>query len=248
MGRLKDKVAFVTGAGGGIGQAICQHFLAEGARVAAVDIKPEAAVAAVASAREGMGLALECDVGDPLAVQRAIAASVAAFGGLTTLCNVAGGSTTRDGPVTEAPLDEFWRAIRLDLFGTFLCCRFAIPEIARAGGGCVINMGSMVAEMGVPGVDCYTAAKGGIVAMTRSMAVEFADRKIRVNAIAPGVTLSPRIKARVESGGLAAHAASHRLGFVEPADVAQLAVYLASDESRRMTGQIIPVDSGATVG
>lgn len=248
MGRLNGKVAFVSGAGGGIGRAICAVFLAEGACVAAADIRPEMAAEAVSAARDGRGLALACDVGDPLDVQRAFESTLKSFGRLTTLCNVAGGSTTRDGPVTEAPLDEFWRAIRLDLFGTFLCCRHAIPVMERAGGGSVINMSSMVAEMGVPGIDCYTAAKGGITALTRSMAVEFAGKGIRVNAISPGVTLTPRIRARLEAGGMANQAAIHRLGFVEPADIAQLAVYLASDESGRTTGQVIAVDSGATVG
>ena len=99
-----------------------------------------------------------------------------------------------DGPVTEAPEDEFWRAIRLDLYGTFLCSKLAIPEIIKAGGGSVINMASNVALMALPGRDCYTAAKGGIAAMTRSMAVEYAPYKIRVNAIAPSVTLSERVK------------------------------------------------------
>ena len=95
--------------------------------------------------------------------------------------------------MTEAPLEEFWRAIKLDLFGTFLGCRFGIPAIVRSGGGSVINMSSNVALMGVPGRDCYTAAKGGIAAMTRSMAVEFAP-KVRVNAIAPSATMTDRVK------------------------------------------------------
>lgn len=249
MGRLDGKVAFVTGAAGGIGRAICERFLAEGACVAAADIRADGAEAAIAGAASGKGLALACDVGEPDAVEKSIAATIGAFGRLTALCNVAGGSTPQDGTVTEAPLEEFWRAIRLDLFGTFLCCRHGIPEIARAGGGSVINMSSMVAEMGVPGRDCYTAAKGGIAALTRSMAMEYAAQRVRVNAIAPGVTLSPRVRARVEAGGTSASMAGiHRLGFVEPVDIAHLAVHLASEESLRTTGQIIAVDSGATTG
>ena len=99
--------------------------------------------------------------------------------------------------MTQAPLEEFWRVIKLDLFGTFLGCRFGIPAIIRSGGGSVINMSSNVALMGIPGRDCYTAAKGAVASMTRSMAVEFAPN-VRVNAIAPSVTMTERV---AETGG-----------------------------------------------
>ena len=106
------------------------------------------------------------------------------FGHLDILHNNAGGSTLQDGPVTKAPVEEFWRCIKPNLFGTFLCSKYAIPLIAKSGGGSVINMSSNVALMALPGRDCYTAAKGAIASMTRSMAVEYAPDKIRVNAIA----------------------------------------------------------------
>ena len=99
-----------------------------------------------------------------------------------------------------AEIEEFWRAIRLDLFGTFLGCRFGIPAIIASGGGSVINMASDVALMGVAGRDCYTAAKGGIAAITRSMAVEFAPQRVRVNAIAPSATMTDRVRGRLRSG------------------------------------------------
>ena len=102
------------------------------------------------------------------------------------LHNNAGGSTSIDNTVVDAPLEEFWRAIKLDLYGTFLGCRFGIPEIIRSGGGSVINMASIVALMGLPGRDCYTAAKGGVAAITRSLAVEYRARS------ASGSTPSPR--------------------------------------------------------
>ena len=105
-----------------------------------------------------------------------------------------------DNTVVEAPIEEFWRAIRLDLFGTFLGCRFGIPAIIASGGGSVINMASNVALMGIAGRDCYTAAKGGIAAITRSMAVEFAPQKVRVNAIAPSATMTDRVRGRLEAG------------------------------------------------
>ena len=154
----------------------------------------------------------------------------------------------QDGPVTEAPEEEFWRVIKLDLFGTFLCSKIGIPEIIKAGGGSVINMSSNVALMALPGRDCYTAAKGAIASMTRSMAAEYAPYKIRVNAIAPSVTLSDRVKRLLEqSPEIEKIAESHLLGLGLPIHIADMAVYLASDESEITTGQVLSVDSGATI-
>jgi NAD(P)-dependent dehydrogenase (short-subunit alcohol dehydrogenase family) len=247
--RLNGKIAFVTGAGGGIGRAICERFLAEGAFVAAADIKLDQAEAAVGAAQvQGRAIALCCDAGDSGSVREAIAKTVAAFGGLNVLCNVAGGSTLQDGPVTEAPEEEFWRVIRLDLFGTFVCCKHGLPELIKAGGGSVINMTSMNALMGTPNSVCYTAAKGGVVSMTRSMAVGYASHAIRVNAIAPGITRTPRVEASLDAGKILAPLVErHLLGLVEPVDIAHMAVYLASNESRVVTGQILAVDSGITI-
>src|SRR5260221_3693681 len=164
------------------------------------------------------------------------------------LHNNAGGSTAADNTAVEAPLDEFWRAIKLDLYGTFLGCRFGIPAIIQSGGGSVINMSSNVALMGVPGRDCYTAAKGGIAAITRSLAVAYAAQRVRVNAIAPSATMTERVK-RLVAGNTALQklADSHLLGLIEPDDIAHMALYLASDESRMVTGQVLPVDSGVTI-
>src|SRR5207244_9472080 len=112
---------------------------------------------------------------------RGMRTTVDKLGGLDILHNNAGGSTAADNTAVEAPLEEFWRAIKLDLYGTFLGWRFGIPAIAKCGGGSVINMSSNVALMGVPGRDCYTAAKGGIAAITRSLAVAYAAQKVRVD-------------------------------------------------------------------
>ena len=133
-------------------------------------------------------------------------------------------------------------------FGTFLCSKIGIPEIIKAGGGSVINMSSNVALMALPGRDCYTAAKGAIASMTRSMAAEYAPYKIRVNAIAPSVTLSDRVKRLLEqSPEIEKIAESHLLGLGLPIHIADMAVYLASDESEITTGQVLSVDSGATI-
>ena len=249
MGRLDGKVALVTGAGGGIGSTICERFIAEGASVLAADISDEAIGRAVAAVDDSDRLVpMICDITDPGQVQAAVAKAVEAFGKLETLVNTAGGSTPEDGRVTEAPVEEFWRAIKLDLFGTFLICKYGLPELAKAGGGSVVNFSSMVAKMSLPERDCYTAAKGGVSAITRSMAQEYAPDGIRVNAIAPGLTLSERARALVEEREeLKKLAAQCLLGPNEPMDMAHLAVYLASDESCRTTGQILSVDSGVTI-
>jgi NAD(P)-dependent dehydrogenase (short-subunit alcohol dehydrogenase family) len=136
MARLAGKLAFVTGAGGGIGRAVCQLFLAEGARVAASDVDVEAVGQAVGDATDdGRAIALRCDVGDSDSVREALEIAVREFGNLNVLCNVAGGSSSRDGIVTEVADKEFWRVIRVDLFGTFASCKHGLPELMRAGGG-----------------------------------------------------------------------------------------------------------------
>lgn len=252
--RLLGKVAFITGGGGGIGRATAERFAEEGAKVVVADIDREAGEAAAESARAGAANVggdahfVHCDVSDMASVEAAVAEAIARFGSLNVLHNNAGGSTTEDGPVTEAPVEEFWRAITLDLFGTFLCSKVAIPRIIEAGGGSVINMASNVALMALPGRDCYTAAKGGIASMTRSMAVEYAPYKIRVNAIAPSVTLSDRVKRLLEQvPEIEKISQSHLLGLGLPIHIAEMAVYLAAEESAITTGQILSVDSGVTV-
>lgn len=254
MGRLKEKVAIITGGGGGIGRATAIRFAEEGASVIVADIDTsrgeESAQLAKDAAGNGGGDALfiETDVTSHESVKAAVAATVDRFGKLDILHNNAGGSTMQDGPVTEAPDEEFWRVIKLDLFGTFVCSKHGIPAIIQSGGGSVINMSSNVALMALPGRDCYTAAKGGVASMTRSMAVEYAPNKIRVNAIAPSVTLSDRVKKLVdESPEIKKISEQHLLGFGMPIHIADMAVYLASDESIITTGQIMSVDSGVTI-
>ena len=253
MGRLDGKVAFITGAGGGIGRAATQRFVAEGARVVVADVKRDMADATIASLGLASGgtpaaIAIECDVGDDASVSAAFAQALATYGRLDILYNNAGGSSFRDGPVTEVPEDEFNHVMRTELWGLFLCSRYAVPELVKAGGGSIVNTTSIFATKGYAGRDCYTAAKGAISAVTRSMAVEFAPSRIRVNAIAPSITLTDRVKAMMASRpDFASLAEGHLLGLGEPLDVAEMAVYLASDESRIVTGQVMAVDSGANM-
>jgi NAD(P)-dependent dehydrogenase (short-subunit alcohol dehydrogenase family) len=247
MPRLTGKVAFITGAGNGIGRATAILFACEGAKVAIAEIDAQAGEETAHLAGNN-AIAIRTDVTDPDSLQSAIRATVDKFGRLDVLHNNAGGSTAQDDTAVNAPLDEFWRAIKLDLYGTFLGCRFGIPELIKAGGGSVINMSSNVALMGVAGRDCYTAAKGGIAAITRSLAVAYAPQRVRVNAIAPSATMTERVKKLVAgNAALTRLADSHLLGLIEPDDIASTALYLASEESRMVTGQVLPVDSGVTI-
>jgi NAD(P)-dependent dehydrogenase (short-subunit alcohol dehydrogenase family) len=254
MPRLTGKVAFITGGGGGIGRATAERFAEEGAKVTVAELDVALGQAAAESARMrgrnsgGDAHFVPCDVRDRASVEAALAETIARFGKLNVLHNNAGGSTPQDGPVTEVPEEEFWRVMKLDLFGTFLCAKLGIPHIVAAGGGAVINMSSTLALSAVPGRDCYTAAKGAIASLTRSMAVEYAPHKIRVNAIAPSVTLSDRVKALLEgSKDIEKLAATHLFGLGQPIHVADMAVYLASDEAAITTGQVMVIDSGATI-
>jgi NAD(P)-dependent dehydrogenase (short-subunit alcohol dehydrogenase family) len=247
MSRLVGKVAFITGAGTGIGRATAVLFAREGARVAIAEIDA-AAGDETAHLAGNDAIAIRTDVTDETSVREAVRTAVQQFGALHILHNNAGGWTPQDNTVVDAPIEEFWRVIRLDLFGTFLGCRVAIPEIIRSGGGAVINMSSNLALMGIAGRDCYTAAKGGIAALTRSMAVEFAAQRVRVNAIAPSATMTDRVRGLM-AGNVALDrlANAHLLGLIEPPDIANMALFLASDESRMVTGQVYPVDSGVTI-
>lgn len=247
MARLAGKTALITGAGAGIGRATAVLFAREGAHVAIAEIDAAAGEETAHLAGNG-AIAISTDVTEPACVESAVRRIVGHFGALHVLHNNAGGSTPQDNTAVQVPLEEFWRVIRLDLYGTFLGCRFGIPEIVRAGGGAVINMASNLALMGIAGRDCYTAAKGGVASLTRSLAVEFAAQKVRVNALAPSATMTDRVR-RLMAGNVALDklARSHLLGLIEPADIAQAAVFLASDEARMITGQVLPIDSGVTI-
>jgi NAD(P)-dependent dehydrogenase (short-subunit alcohol dehydrogenase family) len=247
-GRLSGKVAFLAGATQGIGRATAEAFAAEGACVAIAGRGVAAGEAVVARIRAAGGQAIfvTTDVTDSENVRESIQSTVREYGRLDVLFNNAGGSTPQDGKVTEASDDEFWRALKLDLHGTWSCCKHGIPELIRAGGGSVINMASLVAIAPTVGRDAYTAAKGGVVALTRSMAREFAAERIRVNAIAPAAVRTERIARLLETvPGAQVIVAKQVLGLIEPGEIAATAVFLAAEESRTLTGQVIAIHAGA---
>lgn len=250
MNRLDGKVAFITGAGSGIGRTAALLFAREGAKVAVAEFSTSSGEETVQLIEEqgGEAVFLKTDVTEPESVAAGLSQTVAKFGKLNVLYNNAGGTSPDDGSVTEAPLEGFWAAIRVDLFGTWLGCRYGIPYLIEAGGGSIINTGSMAGVVGIPPFHGYAAAKGGVIAMTRSIAAEYGPKNIRVNAIAPGMTATEKLKAGLASGRLPKHIVDrHLLGLVEPIEIANMALFLASDESRPITGQTIRIDSGASI-
>lgn len=251
MGRLEGKVAFVTGGGTGIGRAACRRFAAEGARVVIAEINASAGRETEALVREAGHEAyfVATDVTHDAQVSSAIEAAVERYGKLDVLYNCAGGSIPEDGPITEVDWAVYQHTLSLDLEGTMLCCRHGIPRLVAAGGGSVVNMSSTAALQGVR-MHVYSAAKGGIIALTRSMAAQYARHGVRVNAICPGFVLTERVRQRFGTPAGERPAATEQVarkypfGVGEPDEIANLALFLASDEARMVNGAIIPADGG----
>ncbi len=247
MKRLDGKSVLITGGSIGIGKAMAALFCHEGAHVVIGDIDTARGEAAAQEIRAQGGAIqfVAMDVTDEASVKAAVDFSVQSAGKLEVLVNNAGGSTLNDRSVVEMDLEEFWRAIKVDLYGTVLTCRHAIPRMIDAGGGAIVNMGSIAALRGLKGRDAYTAAKGGVTALSRSIAVEFADQKIRCNVIAPGAVRTERMEHFIQNDPRVAQAVSkHLLGLPDPDEIAQMALFLASDESRHVTGAIFQIDGG----
>ncbi|MEM6384493.1 MAG: SDR family NAD(P)-dependent oxidoreductase [Pseudomonadota bacterium] len=245
-GRLEGLTALITGAGDGIGLASAELFAREGAHVLCADIIADRANAAASRLRDagGQSTALVGDVSDEASVEAMVSEGIKATGRIDVLFNNAGGGSGRDGSVVDLDLDEFWRTIRVDLFGTLLCCRKVIPHMVQAQGGSIINISSLRALVGTAGADAYTASKGGVASLTRAMALQWAKHGIRVNALAPGVVLTDRVAALIKPDNPIYQ--KMLLGPCKPEDVAELACYLASPASSKMTGTVLPLDAGAT--
>jgi NAD(P)-dependent dehydrogenase (short-subunit alcohol dehydrogenase family) len=254
--RLDGKVVFISGGGGGIGHAAALAFAAAGARVAACDVDAARAERAAQSVRDsgGEAIALGADLREDAQVAAAVNAAAERFGRLDILFNCAGGSVPEDGTVVDVPLEVFDRTIGLDLRGTFLCCRHAIPHMITAGGGAIVNMSSGAALRGASPHHVYTAAKGAILSLTRALAGTYAKHNIRANVIASGRVMTDRIIR--QWGGLDAQSdgrdpqdpvgrlREYPFWVGEPEHVAATAVFLASDAARMITGATIAADGG----
>jgi NAD(P)-dependent dehydrogenase (short-subunit alcohol dehydrogenase family) len=246
LNRLKDKVAIITGAGSGIGQATAKIFASEGAKVVVADYKPEGGQATVKMITDAGGEAIfsQTDVSKTDQVQAMINLAVEKFGGLDILFNNAGVAPMADLANTT---DEIWqKTIDVDLKGVFLGTKFAVPEMAKRGKGKIINTASIAGLVGFQGITAYCAAKGGVVNLTKELALDLAAKKININAIAPGVIKTNMtadiLKDEKQAQGMLAQTPIGRLG--EPEDIAYAALYLASDESDFVTGHTLVVDGG----
>ncbi len=249
--RLNGKVAFVTGASRGIGEAIVRRFAAEGARVA-LGARDHAAIgrhAAELSAAGAEAMAIRCDVTDAESVRQAVAATVERWGRLDVLVNNAGlgGQTPLEG-VDETD-DARWDAIlATNITAVFRVTRAASAHLAE--GGRVINLSSVLGRFGVPGYAAYCASKHGVIGLTRALALELAPRNITVNAICPGWVETEMARqgfarfGSVEAGRAAAAAMAPLKRVLDPEEIGGLAAYLASDDARSITGQAIVADGG----
>ena len=245
--RLKDKVAVVTGAAGGIGFACAERFAQEGAKVVLSDIDPtkgEEAAERIQGAG-GEAIFVACDVGDKAQVQALIESAVAAYGRLD--CVVANAGIVHACDFLELEEDDFDRVLRVNLKGVFLTGQAAARQMAAQGdGGAIINMSSVNAVMAIPAITPYVVAKGGVNQLTKVMAISLADKNIRVNGIGPGSIMTDMVKS-VNDNPAAMRSLMSRtpLGRIgEAAEVASVALFLASDDSSYITGQTIYPDGG----
>lgn len=248
-GQFDGQVVLITGAASGIGQATARMFAREGAFVKVLDVQDVSGEATVEGiVREGGTAAYHhADVTDEAAVEAVVTQIADDHGRIDVLFNNAGGSTVNDGDVYELDLKEFWRCVSLDLAGTVIVSKKVLPHMIAAKRGSIVHATSIGAMIGIAHVSGYTAAKGGVSALTRSMAVEYASYGIRVNAVAPGVTLSDRVRKLTSIRGDEQERASRALlGFNEPDDIAHAVLFLASEAARRITGVILPIDGGST--
>ena len=250
--RLRDKVVLITGGASGMGRLAAVTFAREGARVVAVDVSAKAGddVAGEITHHGGQALFVQGDVGREEQVRIAVRRAVERFGRLDVLYNNAGIFPEQDGSVVDIEEAVWDQVMNVNLKGLYLCCKHGIPELIRAGGGSVINVASFVALVGctVP-QDAYTASKGGVIALTKSLAVQFGPKRIRTNAIAPGPIETPLLMSWLLNNPEAKQLRLNRIPlgrFGRPEDIVQMALYLASDESTWVNGSVLVVDGGIT--
>jgi NAD(P)-dependent dehydrogenase (short-subunit alcohol dehydrogenase family) len=249
--RLDGKVALITGAGSGMGRAATELFASEGARVVVTDVDEGAGASAVDAVRAAGGEAtfVRANVAEWDDCQAMVGTAVDTYGGLHVLYNNAGIFPGDDGGVLDTPQDTWRRVMAVNLEGVWLGCRAGIPAMLASGGGAIVNVASFVALMGAATAQiAYTASKGGVLSMTREIAVEYARQGIRANALCPGPIETPLLQELLSDPDRRARRMVHipmgRLGRAE--ELAKAALFLASDDASFMTGAVLVVDGGIT--
>ena len=247
--RLLDRTAFITGAAGGFGYGIAETFAREGARVAIIDINEEAAIAA-ASQIGGNAFALRCDVADGNDVKRAVEAVMETFGRLDIVVNNAG-TTHRNKPLMDVTEEEFDRVFAVNVKSIYHTTMAAVPHLRAGSGGVILNIGSTAGLRPRPGLTWYNASKGAVNLLSKSMAVELAPDRIRVNALAPVAGETPLLATFMGEDTperRAAFVATIPWGRLStPRDIANAALFLCSDEAEMVTGTVLEVDGGRCI-
>ena len=256
MARLPGKIAFITGGGSGIGRAAASLFAREGAAVAIIEINTASGMTSrdAILSEGGRAIFVETNITEEGEVRHAAQMTRNTLGPPNILFNCAGGATAEDGAVTDVDMAVWDRTMNLDLKGTFLCCRHVIPGMIDSGGGSIVNMSSGAALRGSSPSHIYTAAKGAILSLTRAIAGRYARYNIRANALCSGRIMSERIIATYGRIGEAGRIPDpqnseerikeYPFWVGEPEEIAGVALFLASDESRMMTGAVVQADGG----
>ncbi|MBI4428549.1 MAG: glucose 1-dehydrogenase [Ignavibacteriales bacterium] len=249
--RLKDKVALITGAGSGIGRESALLFAKEGAKVVVADVSENGGEETVALIKKNDGDAafIQANVANPAEVKAMVGFAEKTFGKLNVLFNNAGIFHDQDDSVTTTEESVWDFVMNINLKGVYLGCQYGIPALLRAGGGSIINTASFVAIMGAAAPQiAYTASKGGVLAMTREIAVEFARKNIRANALCPGPVETPLLAKLLSDPARRQRRLVHiPIGrFARATEIANAALFLASDESSYVTGSTFIVDGGIT--